>query len=107
MPRTQRPFVAAVYPNAVPEASDTSIYNEREEGIGALPLASVRPPPPTMPIRIDPEPLHLGTKYGDFRDQLVNDGFAVVPRVIPADKAADYVQQCYDWLESFELGFKR
>jgi hypothetical protein len=60
-----------------------------------------------MPIRIDPEPLQQGTKYGDFRDQLVNDGFAVVPNVIPEGKAAEYVQQCYDWLEIFELGFKR
>jgi len=34
-------------------------------------------------------------------------GFAVVPNVLSEEKAAAYVDQCYDWLESFDLGYKR
>jgi hypothetical protein len=39
------------------------------------------------------------TQYNDWRDDLVRDGYAVVP-AISADKAAHYVERMHDWLES-------
>ncbi|RAO67801.1 uncharacterized protein BHQ10_003813 [Talaromyces amestolkiae] len=50
-----------------------------------------------------------GTKvhYGDFRDDLLRDGYAVVKGAVPRDRALKYVDQIYDWLEEFDLGFKR
>lgn len=38
-------------------------------------------------------------KYGDFRDDLIRDGFAVVKGAIPRDRADKYVDQMYTWLE--------
>jgi hypothetical protein len=38
------------------------------------------------------------TKYNDWRDDLVRDGYAVVP-AISAEKAAQYVERFHDWLE--------
>lgn len=39
------------------------------------------------------------TKYGDFRDDLVRDGFAVVKGAIPRKRAEKYADQIYTWLE--------
>lgn len=38
---------------------------------------------------------------------LVRDGYAVVKGVLSKEKAAGYVDEIYEWLESFGLGFKR
>ena len=38
-------------------------------------------------------------KYGDFRDDLVRDGFAVVKGAIPRDRAESYGEAMYKWLE--------
>jgi hypothetical protein len=38
--------------------------------------------------------------YGDFRDDLARDGFAVVKGAVPADRAAKYVGDMHEWLES-------
>lgn len=45
--------------------------------------------------------------YGDFRDDLARDGFAVVKGAVPSDRAAGYVDRMYSWLEGFKLGFDR
>ncbi|KAL8279770.1 hypothetical protein RQP46_007865 [Phenoliferia psychrophenolica] len=45
--------------------------------------------------------------FGDFRDDLARYGYAVVRGAIPADRAAGYVNAMHDWLESFNLGYKR
>jgi hypothetical protein len=37
--------------------------------------------------------------YGDFRDDLVRDGYAVVKGAIPRERALKYVEEMYDWLE--------
>ncbi|GAA5987453.1 hypothetical protein JCM10908_001958 [Rhodotorula pacifica] len=47
------------------------------------------------------------TTYGDFRDDLVRDGYVVVKNAISADRAAHYVDEIQTWLESFNLGYKR
>lgn len=39
-------------------------------------------------------------KYGDFRDDLIRDGFAVIKGAIPHEKALNYVDQLYGFLEN-------
>ncbi|KAM0706050.1 hypothetical protein Q7P35_007410 [Cladosporium inversicolor] len=46
-------------------------------------------------------------KYGDFRDNLIRDGFAVIKGAIPREKADNYADQLYSFLEDFGLGFDR
>lgn len=38
--------------------------------------------------------------YGDFRDDLLRDGYAVVKGAIPQDRALGYVDNMYKWLEN-------
>ncbi|SGY15374.1 BQ5605_C013g07350 [Microbotryum silenes-dioicae] len=48
------------------------------------------------------------TKYNDFRDDLVRDGYAVVKGVLSPEKAYGYtLQDIHQWLEEFGLGYKR
>ncbi|KAK4897982.1 hypothetical protein LTR27_004366 [Elasticomyces elasticus] len=46
-------------------------------------------------------------KYGDWRDELLANGYAVIKGAIPRDNADKYAAQMYDWLEGFNLGFDR
>lgn len=39
------------------------------------------------------------TTYGDFRDDLVRDGFCVVKNVIPQERAHGYADEIHQWLE--------
>ena len=39
--------------------------------------------------------------------QLQQDGFVVVKNVVSAEKAEGYVQAAHEWLEGFQLGYKR
>lgn len=38
-------------------------------------------------------------KYGDWRDDLVRDGFAVIKGAIPRERADKYADAMYSWLE--------
>jgi hypothetical protein len=38
-------------------------------------------------------------QYGDFRDDLIRDGFAVVKGAIPRDRADGYADKMYSFLE--------
>ena len=38
-------------------------------------------------------------KYGDFRDDLIRDGFAVIKGAIPRERADNYADQLYSFLE--------
>jgi len=38
-------------------------------------------------------------KYGDFRDDLIRDGFAVVKGAIPRERADGYAVEMYSFLE--------
>lgn len=38
-------------------------------------------------------------KYGDWRDDLARDGYAVVKGAIPKERAERYADQMYTWLE--------
>lgn len=39
------------------------------------------------------------TKYGDWRDDLARDGYAVVKGAIPEERANKYADQMFGWLE--------
>ncbi|OJJ07528.1 hypothetical protein ASPVEDRAFT_88776 [Aspergillus versicolor CBS 583.65] len=47
------------------------------------------------------------TNYGDFRDALNRDGYAVIKGAIPRDRAATYADEFYTYLEGFDLGYNR
>jgi hypothetical protein len=38
-------------------------------------------------------------KYGDFRDDLARDGYAVVKGAVPLERAIQYANDMYSWLE--------
>lgn len=38
--------------------------------------------------------------YGDWRDDLIRDGFAVVKGAVPADRVEKYADQMYTLIES-------
>ncbi|KAJ5766167.1 uncharacterized protein N7511_003783 [Penicillium nucicola] len=46
-------------------------------------------------------------KYGDFRDDILQNGYAVVKGAIARDRALKYADDIYTWLEEFNLGFDR
>jgi hypothetical protein len=37
--------------------------------------------------------------FGDFRDELTRDGFAIVKGAIPKERALKYADEMYSWLE--------
>lgn len=39
------------------------------------------------------------TVYGDFRDDLLRDGFALVKGAVPRERAEKYGEQMFQWLE--------
>lgn len=50
-----------------------------------------------------------GQRFGDFRDDLQRDGYALIKGAVPRERADQYAAQIYDFLEEFAggLGFKR
>ena len=54
------------------------------------------------------EPLvDISTVHGDWRDQLIQDGFVILKNVISPDRARYYLDSLFDWLETFPYGFKK
>lgn len=47
------------------------------------------------------------TVYGDFRDDLIRDGVAVIKGAVPKERAAQYASDFHSYLEGFGLGYKR
>lgn len=47
-------------------------------------------------MRVDGTDQH----FGDFRDELTRDGFAIVKGAIPREKALKYADEMYSWLEN-------
>jgi len=37
--------------------------------------------------------------YGDFRDDLLKNGYAVIKGAVPRERALKYADEIYDWLE--------
>ncbi|KIW96021.1 uncharacterized protein Z519_03087 [Cladophialophora bantiana CBS 173.52] len=46
-------------------------------------------------------PIPLSTRYGDWRDDLLKNGYTVIKAAIPPDRANSYQQRAFDWLKSF------
>jgi hypothetical protein len=48
-------------------------------------------------------------KFGDFRDDILRDGFAVIKGAVPRERADKYGEEMFRYLETFKggLGFKR
>ncbi|KAM0748166.1 hypothetical protein T439DRAFT_291802 [Meredithblackwellia eburnea MCA 4105] len=61
-------------------------------------------PDVSQPRTID---LSLAPNYGDFRDDLARDGFAIIKAAVPPERAEKYRQRAFDWLEKWDIGFKR
>ncbi|KAI5362356.1 hypothetical protein Slin14017_G075930 [Septoria linicola] len=46
-------------------------------------------------------------QFGDWRDDLVRDGVAIIKGAVPRERADKYDNAMYSWLEGFNLGFDR
>lgn len=61
-----------------------------------------------MPIATAIKPyIDLDQDFGDWRDDFARDGYAVIKGAIPADRAEQYRQRGFKWMEGWNLGFKR
>ena len=49
----------------------------------------------------------ITVKQNAWRDDLAQNGYAIVKNAVPADRAAGYVESMTQWLEKFPLGFDR
>ncbi|OJJ44458.1 hypothetical protein ASPZODRAFT_135283 [Penicilliopsis zonata CBS 506.65] len=49
-------------------------------------------------------PLTLRGQHGDWRDDLMSQGYVVVKQAISSEKAQYYQQKAFDWLKSFDTG---
>ncbi|KAJ0120119.1 uncharacterized protein J7T55_000973 [Diaporthe amygdali] len=59
-------------------------------------------------ISYENEPqLDTSTNFGDWRDQLINDGYVVLKGVISPERAGYYLDSLFDWLETFPYGFRK
>ncbi|KEF52428.1 uncharacterized protein A1O9_11669 [Exophiala aquamarina CBS 119918] len=47
------------------------------------------------------------TNYGDWRDDLNRDGYAVIKGAIPKTRAGEYSDKFYSYIEDFGLGYSR
>jgi len=56
---------------------------------------------PTLHLSSSPNALKDGAtpNYGDWRDDLIRDGYAIVKGAIPRERADGYANAMYDWLE--------
>jgi hypothetical protein len=57
-----------------------------------------------MPHAICPD---VHEKHGDWRDDLFQNGFAIIKNAVSPENAAGYVEEMTKWLERFRLGFGR
>lgn len=60
-----------------------------------------------MPHSTRPPTLADDVHYGDWRDDMFRDGYAVVKNAVPAERCSQYMDSMYAWLEKFPYGFKR
>ncbi|KAH7037022.1 uncharacterized protein B0I36DRAFT_237800 [Microdochium trichocladiopsis] len=61
---------------------------------------------PSGPDRLFSQPHQ---SFGDWRDDLLRDGYVVVKGAVPRDRADRYADAMYSWLENFNggMGFRR
>ncbi|KAL0258685.1 hypothetical protein SLS55_006186 [Diplodia seriata] len=60
-----------------------------------------------MPHSTQAPTLADDVQYGDWRDDMFRDGFAVVKGAVPPSRCTEYIDDMYAWLEKFPYGFKR
>ncbi|KAM0789599.1 hypothetical protein ACM66B_000407 [Microbotryomycetes sp. NB124-2] len=67
--------------------------------------------PPTQVVRevkaVDCLDFSGKTKYDDFRDDLVKDGYAIIKGAVPEHRVAEHVNNFHSYLEEFKLGYDR
>jgi hypothetical protein len=88
------------------ETTPTMSTTTTETVTVAPPAEIVAAPPPTV-VEFIPtvNPNHklftrgADHKYGDFRDDLIRDGFAVIKGAIPRERANGYADEMYKFLE--------
>lgn len=59
------------------------------------------------PMRITVQPRRQGAmkvdgtdgKFGDWRDDFIRDGYAVIKGAVPRERAEKYADSMYSWLE--------
>ncbi|GKT51935.1 uncharacterized protein ColSpa_12116 [Colletotrichum spaethianum] len=85
-----------------PSATITVPFTKKTESVSVAPLI----PEPAGPSKLFSK---QGVSYGDFRDDLVRDGYVVVKGAVPKERAAKYGEEMMSYLENFTggLGFKR
>ncbi|GAA5894046.1 hypothetical protein JCM6882_007970 [Rhodosporidiobolus microsporus] len=69
----------------------------------AVPLKGGSAPAPSTGHTIELSP----STYGDFRDELRDQGFAIIRGAVDPKRALEYRERAYGWIEKFPLGFKR
>lgn len=45
--------------------------------------------------------------YGDWRDELFQNGYVVIKNAISKERCNYYIEKMFQWLESFPWGFDR
>ena len=63
------------------------------------------PPPELPPFKYAKRFDH--PSFGDWRDDLSTKGYVVVKGAVPHERALQYRERAFEWLESFPLGFDR
>ncbi|KAH8901715.1 hypothetical protein GQ53DRAFT_851727 [Thozetella sp. PMI_491] len=65
--------------------------------------------PVTLSLRSEPQLKLDGTdgQFGDWRDDLIRDGYAIVKGAVPEENALKYADRMLALLESFGLGYDR
>jgi hypothetical protein len=79
---------------APPSLKETKAANEAKSAI------------PTFPPFEYASVFNSDKQYGDFRDDIVKKGYAVIP-ALSVEKALSLRDQAHSWVEGFERGYKR
>lgn len=95
-------------PSVLPVATDTTADVAPPSLKEVMAAAAVAPNAaiPTFP-KFEYESIFdtLG-QYGDFRDEISEKGYAVIP-ALSVEKALSLRDRAHQWLEDFQIGYKR
>lgn len=61
----------------------------------------------TMPHPTNQNTVDDSKVYGDWRDELFQNGYVVIKNAIPKERCNHYIEKMFQWLESFPFGFDR